>query len=181
MNLLLTIAGIYLPSFIKTKKLKELFELTAEAFQCELPSIGKLSYKNCLKAYAEFSNTKSEEIIKSSSKINEIKKRLYKNAYELGNKLRKDFHIKSYNDAIQCSKILYKILKIDFSANTSGEVIIRSCFFSQHYSPEVCEIISSLDEGVAAGISGGSLVFKERITEGNSCCVAKLYMKENLS
>jgi len=182
MNLLLNIARIYLPAFIKKKKLQELFELTAEAFQSDLPSIKKLSYDECLKVYAHFSKTKAEEAIKLHSNIEAVKKRLYQNAYQMGEKLRKDFRIKTQADVILLSKILYKILRIEFAGNSSGEVIIKRCFFSQFYTLQVCGIISSLDEGVAAGLSaGGRLVFNERITEGKSCCRATFYMKEILA
>lgn len=180
MNLLLNIAQIYLPAFIKKKKVQELFELTAEAFQSDLPAIKNLSYKNCLEAYALFSKTKAEEVIKHHNNTKTVKERLYRNAYQMGEKLRIDFRIKTQADVIRLSEILYKILKIEFTANATGEVIIKRCFFSQFYIPEICELISSLDEGVAAGLSaGGRLVFNERITEGNNCCLATFNMKDN--
>ena len=182
MNLLLSIAQIYLPAFIKKKKLLELFELTAEAFQSDLPDIKNLSYEKCLQAYAQFSKTKADEVIKHANNTGAVKNRLYQNAFQMGKKLRKDFHIKTQADVICLSKILYQILKIDFTGNSSGEVIIKHCFFSQFYSPDVCELISSLDEGVAAGLSaGGRLVFKQRITEGKNCCLATLNIKEKIS
>jgi hypothetical protein len=178
-NLLATVAQFYLPTFVKKKKLQELFELTADGFQCEMPAIKSLSYDECLNAYAQFSKSKAEELLKRPNMIEEIKKRLYRNSYQMGEKLRKDFRVKSQADVIRLSKILYKILKIDFYEAASGEIIIRRCFFSQFYSPEICGIISSLDEGMAAGLSGGGrLVFKERITEGKSCCQATFYMKD---
>jgi translation initiation factor 2 beta subunit (eIF-2beta)/eIF-5 len=173
MNLLLKLSQLYLPGFIKKKKLQELYELTAEAFNTTPPSIKNLSYYECLKAYAQFSNAKAEEVITSKSDTEMIKKRLYQNAYRLGKKLRRDFHIKTWVEVIQLSKILYRILKIDFQGDRSGNVVIRRCFFSSYYSEEVCRIISALDEGIAAGLSaGGALVFKERITAGKSCCRA---------
>jgi len=182
MNLRLSIARIYLPTFVKKKKIQELFELTAEAFQSDLPAIKKLSYNDCLKAYAHFSKTKAGEAIKLHKNTQAVKQRLYRNAYRMGEKLRKDFRIETQVEVLRLSKILYKILKIDFTGYTSGEVIIKRCFFSQFYTPDVCGIISSLDEGVAAGLSaGGRLVFKERITEGNECCQAIFFRKDILS
>lgn len=179
MSLLLNIAWIYVPVFIKKKKLQELFELTAAAFQSDLPPLKKLGYDDCLGAYAQFSRAKAEEAIKLHHDIEAVKARLYRNAYQMGEKLRQDFRVKTPADVILLSKILYRILRIEFNANPAGEVIIERCFFSQFYTPQVCEIISSLDEGVAAGLSvGGRLVFSERITEGKSCCRATFYMKE---
>ena len=182
MNLLLNIARIYIPAFIKKKKVQELFELTAEAFQSDLPAIKNLSYSDCLKAYAHFSKTKAEEVIKLHSNLDAIKKRLYQNAYHMGEKLRKDFRIETKAEVIFLSKILYKILRIEFFGNPAGEVVIKRCFFSQFYTPDVCRIISSLDEGLAAGLSaGGSLEFTERITEGKNCCQATFHIKDILS
>ncbi len=179
MNLLLNIARIYVPGFIKKEKLQELFELTAAAFQSDVPSIKMLSYDDCLTAYAHFSQTKAEEAIEQHHHIDAVKERLYRNAYQMGEKLRHDFRIENQAEVILLSKILYNILKIEFAGNASGEVTITRCFFSQFYSPEICEIISSLDEGVAAGLSaGGKLVFHERITEGKPCCRATFCMKE---
>lgn len=179
MNLLLIASRIYLPAFIKKKKVQELFELTAESFQSDLPDIKNLTYNDCLIAYAQFSKTKAEEVLALDRNADEVKERLYLNAFQMGKKLRKDFRIKTHADVFRLSKILYKILKIDFTGNLSGEVIIKRCFFSQFYTPEVCGIISSMDEGMAAGLSaGGRLAFKDRITEGKNCCRATLNMED---
>jgi hypothetical protein len=182
MNLRLTIAGLYIPAFIKKRKLRDLFDLTATAFDSDMPVINKLSYADCLKAYAWFSKTKAEEVIRGHKDIKEIKTRLYHSACQLGEKLRKDFHIATRADVLRLSKILYRVLGIEFAGNSNGEVIIRRCFFSQLYSPEVCALISALDEGLAAGLSGGGrLVFRERISEGNSCCRATFKMQDVLA
>ncbi|MCU0643908.1 MAG: L-2-amino-thiazoline-4-carboxylic acid hydrolase [bacterium] len=179
MNLLAIIAQFYLPTFIKKKRLQELFELTANGFQSDMPGIKGISYNECLNMYAKFSKAKAEEVIELPSKAEEVKKRLYQNAYQMGEKLRRDFRVKTQSDVIRLSKILYKILKIEFTRKASGKIIIKCCFFSKFYSPEICGIISSLDEGVAAGLSaGGRLVFEKRITEGNDCCQATFCMKD---
>jgi hypothetical protein len=181
MNLQLTIARIYVPAFIKKKKLLELFGLTADAFSSDLPAIEDLSYKDCLKAYAGFSKIKAEEAIKQYANTEAVKEKLYRNAYRMGEKLRRDFHIKTKAEVIRLSKILYKILGIDLSENGSGEIVINRCFFSHSYTADVCALISALDEGVAAGLSGGGrLVFTERISEGKNCCRATFQMKDDL-
>jgi hypothetical protein len=181
-NLLLHITRIYLPAFIKKKKIQELFALTADAFQSDLPSVKDLSYNDCLKAYAHFSKTKAEELIKGHYNTEGVKKRLYLNALQMGEKLRNDFRIKTQTEVIRASEILYKILRINFTGNSSGEVIIKKCFFSQFYTPQICRIISELDKGLAAGLSaGGRLVFNERITEGQNCCRATFYIKGIIS
>jgi repressor of nif and glnA expression len=110
-----------------------------------------------------------------------VKRKLYRNACQLGEKLRKEYHIGTRADVIRLSRILYRILGIGFTESAEGEVVINRCFFSQFYTPEVCAVISALDEGLAAGLSaGGRLVFKERITEGKNCCRATFCMKDIL-
>lgn len=44
----------YIPEFIKKKKLNELFSLTADAFQSELPELKGLSFAERLAGYALF-------------------------------------------------------------------------------------------------------------------------------
>ncbi|MBN2383363.1 hypothetical protein JXQ70_10810 [bacterium] len=179
MNLLLHISRSYLPNCIKKRKLCELFELTARAFQSDLPSIRGLSYDDCLVEYARFSKRQAEEVIRQGHDQETIKMRLSHNAYQLGQKLRSIFRIRTRKDVLILCEILYQTLKIEFSGQESGEVTIKRCFFSQWYTPEVCDIISALDQGVIAGISaGGSLVFHERITDGKPCCRATLTLKD---
>ena len=70
-------------------------------------------------------------------------------------------------------RILYRVIGIDFQGTGEGEMIINHCFFSKLYSSQVCQVISSLDQGVFVGLSGGrQLVFSQRITEGQPCCKA---------
>jgi hypothetical protein len=52
--MLLKILQLYIPEFIKRKKLSELFCLTADAFQSELPEIMGLTFEECLLKYALF-------------------------------------------------------------------------------------------------------------------------------
>ncbi|MBN1779792.1 hypothetical protein JW948_01580 [bacterium] len=179
MNLLLIFARIYVPVFIRKKKLKELFELTADAFQCEPPALKNLSCEHLLEAYADFSSTKAAEIAGLHERREAVKTHLYRNACRMGEKLRREFRIRSVGDMMHLGRILYRILGIEFSGNTSGEVTISRCFFSRFYTPDICGIISSLDRGVMAGLSGGGrLTFRERITEGNDCCLATFHTEE---
>ncbi len=179
MNLLGKIARIYIPTFIRRKKVRELFELTAEAFQSDLPPMNDLSYNESLKVYANFTRTKAQELIGRDDSTEAVKKRLYQNAYHMGENLRRDFRIKTKADVMGISRVLYRILNIEFNGTATGEVVIKRCFFSQFYTPDICRIISALDEGLAAGLSnGGRLVFTERITEGKNCCQAIYNMKD---
>jgi hypothetical protein len=179
MNPRLSVLKIYIPTFIKKKKLEELFALVADAFGKEMPALKGLSYKEGLKAFALYTSIEAEKQIQEGHDMEVIKKKLFENARRLGQKIRKDFGIRRAKDVMGMSRILYRILRIDFRGELSGEVTIRKCFFSDCYSPQVCRFISSLDEGVAAGLSGGGrLSFYQRITEDKDCCKAEFVMPE---
>jgi hypothetical protein len=179
MNPRLPVLKICIPKFIKKKKLEELFDLVTEAFGKERPPLKGLSYRERLNAFALYTSNEAERHIQEEHDVEHVKKRLFENARVLGQKIRKDFGIRGAKDVLEMSRILYRILGIDFKGELSGEVTIRKCFFSDYYSPQVCRFISSLDEGVAAGLSGGGrLTFFQRITEKKDCCKAAFVMPE---
>jgi hypothetical protein len=75
-------------------------------------------------------------------------------------------------------RFLYGILDIDLEGSDNGEITVRRCYFSSFYSPQVCQIMSAMDRGLLAGLSGtGELVFSQRITEGPTCCRAHFSME----
>ncbi|HYE81750.1 MAG TPA: hypothetical protein VEG39_06225 [Clostridia bacterium] len=169
--MLIKIMQIYTPEFIKKKKLEELFRLTADAFQSELPELRGLSYAVCLSEYALFTKKQAESSLQGGRPLEEVKYRLYQNSCAFGQDLRKSLYIKTWEEAVAVLKVIYKHIGIDFQCDRQGEIIIKQCFFSKYYSGEVCRLISSLDEGLAEGLSGGGrLFFNQRISEGGSCC-----------
>lgn len=176
MNPRLKLLNIYIPGSIKRNKLKDLFQLTADAFGCPVPNdLKNLSYMDLLNTYANFAHEKARLAVVQNRQIAALRERLFKNAFELGQKIRKDLQINSMQELMDASKILYRMLGIAFDGNIKGEIMIRRCFFSRFFSEEDCKIISSLDEGIAAGLSGGGkLVFSQRITEGKPSCRARL-------
>ncbi|MBN1224626.1 MAG: hypothetical protein JXB23_15360 [Candidatus Aminicenantes bacterium] len=180
MNIFWHVLRMYVPASVKKKKLEELCTLTADAFQCSAPEISGLAYREALTRYASFTRDKTIKAIESGEDVAALKNRLYRNAWRLGGNIREDFKIKNLADVMAVSRILYRILGIDFRGNRKGEVEIRKCFFSPFYSGQICRIISSLDEGMLAGLSdGGRLSFEQRITEGKDCCRALLSLEEN--
>jgi hypothetical protein len=173
MNLLLKLFGLYRPGFVRNRALRELFEATARAFGCEVPPLGGLPFAERLQAYALFTAEKAEEAIRQQDDLTAIEDRLYRHAYGLGRKLKEPLRLADTSDVMAAARVLYGIIGIDFEGDAEGEIIIRRCYFSRLYSPEVCRLISALDEGVLAGLAGGGrLVFTQRITEGNACCRA---------
>lgn len=74
---------------------------------------------------------------------------------------------------------LYKGIGIDMRGMLPGDVQVTSCFFSQAYTPDMCALISAMDDGIVSGIMGGGrLVFTQRITEGCGSCRACLTRSE---
>lgn len=174
MNLKLSIARLYQPEFVKKRRLRQLFRSTGEAFDTPPPDLNGLSLGECLSKYAVFTKECAENALRTGMGV-EAKLRLFNNARRLGEDLRNEFNIKSMKEVMELSRIVYMIIGIDFDGNQDGRVLIRSCFFSSFYSAKVCGIISSLDDGLLAGLSGGGrLEFSRRITDGCERCEACL-------
>ena len=173
MTILLKVARFYIPPFFKKGKLLELFHGTAAAFGCDAPSLARLSFDESLLRYALFTRDHALQAIKQKRDQQEIQRRLFESAFRLGQKFRYAFHLSTTEQAMAMGKILYRALGMDFCGTPSGEIEIKRCYFSQFYSPQVCQMISFLDEGLLAGLAGGgSLTFSQRITEGEGCCKA---------
>jgi hypothetical protein len=178
MNLLALALRIHIPHSLKKQKLTELFEATAAAFGRSVPQLEDLSFDECLRRYARFTKEEIEQRIRVGEDMGEIRKKLYEHAYRLGAEIRMRLHLSTPDDAVSVGRVLYKVLGIDFRAGASGDVTINSCYFSAFYSVDVCCVMSSLDEGIAAGLTGGrTLSFSRRITEGHPSCMAVLVPK----
>ena len=184
--MIIKIAKRLMPEYIKNKKLNDLFRITADAFQCGVPDLKGLSFAERLHEYAVFTKEQAEAYLHSGdspderkSRINAAEEKLYRNSFLLGQELRKSLRVRTEEQAIEALELIYRIIAIDFhigrAAGTENgrpnEFTVRECYFSSYYSAEVCGLISSLDQGLAAGLTGGGrLAFKERITEGCGCC-----------
>ena len=173
MNTRLKLAALFLPRRIKEKRLRQLFQLTAQAFQTEIPDIGILSFSECLRAYGLYSSGEAEKVIARGDQ-QAVRSRLYGNAFWLGAQLRKALRPRTMREFMKAASILYGAIGIDFRGDAEGHILIRKCFFSEHYSRSVCELMSSVDQGLLAGLSdGGELRFIQRITEGKDFCKAE--------
>lgn len=169
--MLLKIMRFHIPGFVKKKKLQELFRLTADAFQSEPPELKGLSFARCLTEYAIYTRKQAQNYLQSGQPLDAVKFRLYQSSCFFGRNLRKRLGIVTWEEAVTVLQLVYKLIGIDFQYDRQGEFIISRCFFSRYYSGEVCRLMASLDEGLAAGLSdGGRLYFFERITEGGSGC-----------
>ncbi len=167
-----------LPAFIREKILVELFEATAEAFECPAPAHDHLSYDECLRAYALFTREQAEKALKSGRDLPALKERLYQNAYPLGRNLRQWLGVDEMDEVMEIGQILYRAIGVEIEGDAQGNVTVNRCYFSQFYSGRVCDLISALDDGVFSGLSeGGRLAFSERLTEGRPFCRARLQLR----
>lgn len=179
MSILILLGMLYTPSSIKKKQLLDLVQTTAKAFQCIPPDLEGLSFDQCLRSYADFTRNEAEKAIIEGNE-SEVKNGLYQGAFAIATNFKSTFHIKGRKDVIRLAKLIYKILKIDFESDQNGVVHIKRCYFSKYYTSQVCRIISSLDEGLLEGLSGGKFKFLHRITEGKECCIASLSFNRSL-
>jgi hypothetical protein len=179
LGLRIKLFGVFMPGFVKRMMLRELFALTAAAFRRDLPDIRGLSHLVLLEKYAAFLREEGEKALGSPSDLHALKKRLFDGAFGMGRKFRKILGVRTREDIFAACRIFYGILDIDFAADGHGTFKISRCFFSGYFSPEVCGMASSLDEGAVAGLSGGRLEFTHRLTEGHSCCAGRIIPETN--
>lgn len=182
MNIRLTLALVFIPAHLKRKKLAELFRRTGWAFQTETPPLNGLTRTAMLQKYARFTKEQAEKALRKSQDADAARARMFQTAHELGHQTGKSLNISTREEFMAAARILYRILGIDFRGNAGGDITVRKCFFSKFYSPQVCRLISALDEGILAGLAGGGMLeFTQRLTEGKDGCRARFIFKERVS
>jgi len=174
MNIKLFLSQFYLPASYRKRKTAELFEVTAKAFGVKPAVVLPTESPDALlERYAEFSKNQAQAILKNRRLVEGIKAGLFAGARAMGVCLRKELNLKNDRDFHIATRSIYKALKIDLEFVGNGEILIKKCFFSGFYSEEICFLMSSLDSGLIAGLSGGlKMSFYQRITEGCSSCRA---------
>ena len=178
MSVAMKIAETCLPAFVKKRELKRLLAVAARAFRTAPPSIGRLSFEGSLLLFAEFTESETSSAIDRGDDLTVIKRQLFEGAYEIGDRFRRIFRVTSGPEAMKAGQLIYGFLGINFLGTPRGEVIINRCFFRERYSARTCHVISSLDEGLMAGLShGGTFTFFQRMTEGFELCKANLIPK----
>jgi hypothetical protein len=178
-NLLYSIAQYYVPTFLKKKGLRTLFEATATAFDSKTPSTRGMSFDECLEAYALFAEAAVTQAIDVRLHIGEREAALRRNAFQVGLRFRTLFGVTTRKDVMAVARVLYRMIGIDFHGTTKGEITISRCAFDRFYSARTCRVMSWFDEGVLAGLAGdGNLVFTGRLTEGHPYCEAHFEFKE---
>ena len=175
MNRVAVFLETHMPACVRKRALWVLFRATARAFDRPAPSLAGLSADECLHRYAQFTQGQVAELLQDGDDLPAVQERLYRNAYELGRACRRVSRIRTVEDAMALARVLYRLLDIEFQGDEGGDVVISRCYFSRFYSGQVCQVMSAMDRGLLAGLSGGrQLVFFTRITEGQAWCRAHL-------
>jgi hypothetical protein len=179
MNFLLWAAERQLPDFIRRRELNRLFRLTASSFGLEVPPAEAPTADERLAEYARFTKDAVDRCIGRGADARDVQERLFERSREYGSLWRRRFGVSNMKDVMRAGRILYRAMGIEFHGTEKGSVEIAGCFFSRSYSPATCRMISSIDAGIMAGLSGGKiLTFSRRITEGSDICEAQLRSKE---
>jgi hypothetical protein len=179
MNVRLFVLGCFFPESLKRRALQELFYAAGAAFDADVLEARDIALnipsRRLLANFARFTTSQCEKVIHGAGDIEQIQARLFRNAKRLGTGLRRLLKLQSPRDVMQAGRILYKLIGTDFRGREDGVITINRCFFSNYYSSRACTIMSAMDAGITAGLSGGgALYFTQRITEGHNRCKAQL-------
>ncbi|MCD7763601.1 MAG: hypothetical protein LUI14_10485 [Lachnospiraceae bacterium] len=154
-------------------ELRILMRQTAKAFGVESPKTARCSTPKRLKAYAQFTAKEAMRAIQDGDDLETLHQKLYEMAYALGNRLRGWLRPVDKKECLAIVTQLYRNIGIQMEEEAPGTVCVRKCYFSDFYTPEICSVISAIDQGIFAGIyQCGKLTFRERITEGYDVCRA---------
>ena len=154
-------------------ELQILMQQTAKAFDAEVPKAVVRSTSELLKIYAEFTAKEASRAIQHGDDLETLHQKLYQMAYALGSRLRRWLNPKDEKDCFSVIALLYRNIGIQMEEESPGTACVRKCYFSGFYTPEICDLISAIDQGIFAGIyQGGKLTFHGRITEGCDVCRA---------
>jgi hypothetical protein len=168
MNVLGRAARVWMPDCMRKRLLDVLFARTAAALCQPPPPLRGLTAERTLQAFAEFT---AQHAVDSPL----VSRRLFAVTFGPGKWLGRAFGVASTRDVMDTAQLLYRVLGIDFAGDANGQITISHCFFSPVYRPTTCRVMSALDAGLLAGLSGGKhLEFSQRITDGYSCCRAEL-------
>ena len=148
-----------------------LTNLAAHGFGMPVCRVWHLPAPEALRAYAAYT-------VECMTETKADPKRLYDSALRLGKRLHRITGFTEQEDIQRLIFYLYRNIRITMHGALPGEITVSSCYFSGFYSPEQCRLMSHVDAGIMAGLSGGGdLRFTQRLTEGCGQCTA-VFLKE---
>ena len=173
MNLRLMLLRLYVPASVRRAVVRDLIAATARAFERHAPDMAMLTEPELMAHAIECSRAWAEEAIRTGADLDRLDRRMFREASRLGRRTRRRLHVSSEADGLAAARIVYGAIRIDFRLRGTREVSVPRCAFAGAYTPDVCRLMSSMDSGLIAGLTGASgLRFTERITEGAVACRA---------
>ena len=161
-------------SLFRKIELQLLMNLTARALDKPTLRIWTLPNDKALQMYAEYTY---KHFPYNPDKF--LWQRMNDEAYRMGKRLRKIFHLHKPADITRFTFLLYRNIGIQMEGSIPGKICVTKCYFSSHYTPAICQVASALDDGIIKGIAGGGkLQFQQRITEGCKYCLATFKTSE---
>lgn len=155
--------------------MRRLFRGTAAAFESDPGDLRGLDHRALLDRYVEFTQACAERVLADEAETDRVSRRLWNEAYEMGDELRRWLGVRSRDDALRATRLAYRMIGIDLHAYRSGRVEVTQCAFASRYPPAVCRLMSCLDAGLISGLTRATrLTFSERITEGRPKCMARI-------
>ncbi len=156
-------------------EIRTLTRQTAAVFNMDAPRVKGISISKQLKNYACFTSNAARQAIENGEDLNELHQELYHMACGLGESLIRWMKPADERERQAIFVLLYRNLGITIREKRPNEFCVYKCYFAAFYSPEICDVISGIDQGIFAGIlGGGTLTFHQRITEGCPVCRADL-------
>jgi len=169
----LMLLRLHVPASVRRAVLQDLIAATAMAFDRDLPDTAKLTEPELLAHAIEWSRAWAEEAIRTGADLDRLEGRMFREASRLGRRARRRLHVSSVADGLTAARIVYGAIGIDLRPAGMREFSIPKCAFACAYVPAVCRLMSSMDSGLIAGLTGArGLRFTERITEGAAACHA---------
>jgi hypothetical protein len=175
-NLRLALLSHGAPKSVKMRLLDELARATSAGFDCERPSWTGRSYEARLEEYARFTADQAGRVLETGNAdaVEAVKRRLRSESADLGARMRRGLRLTRCADVMDALSALYGHIGIDMRPLTAGDIVVGRCLFARYFTEPVCMVVAAIDQGMAAGLSGGGrLEFVERITGGAPCCRAR--------
>jgi hypothetical protein len=181
MTHLVKLLEIWTPGFVRRRALAALFAGTAAGFGRSVPASAGRPVEDRLREYASFTQQAADDWLDRGQDPAALQRQLFDQGERLGRRVRRLLHLRTTADALAAGRLLYRLIGIEFVGRVRGDSIVSRCFFSDYYSCQDCWLMSAMDDGVFAGLSGGGrLTFTQRISEGYDCCRARFVPREGV-
>jgi hypothetical protein len=174
-NVRLTLLRLHLPASVRRSVLRELIAAMARAFERTPPRMDGRSVAALSATAVERSSAWARDAIAGDTDLGELEGRLFAEAFALGARVAHRLRLGGEAEGVAAARLVYEAIGIDFHPGPTGEIFVPRCAFARSYSPDVCRLVSAMDSGLIAGLTGADgLRFTARLTEGAPACRARV-------